>query len=60
LLGVLLALWREARDARVRSVEDVVVRLRQPLVLSLPDGARRLRTRGGVQLLGVSPDVSSR
>jgi len=62
LLGVLLALAREARDARLRSAEDVVFGLRQPLLLSLPDGAsrRRLTTHGRVQLLGVSPDVSSR
>jgi len=61
LFGVLLALWREARDTRLRSAEDVVVRLRQPVLLSLPDGTRRrLPTRAGVQLLGVSPDVSSR
>ncbi len=61
LLGVLLALAREARDMRLRSAEDIVVRLRQPLLLSLPNGAqRRLPARGRAQLLGVLPDISSR
>jgi polysaccharide export outer membrane protein len=46
LFGVLVALSREARDARLPSAEDVALRLRQPLLLSLPDGARhQLATR---------------
>jgi chain length determinant protein EpsF len=40
LLGCAAALRSEARDRRLRSVEDVTRRLRQPLLLRLPDGER--------------------
>lgn len=44
LLGVARALLAEARDRRLRSVADVTYRLKQPLLLALPDGrARRAR-----------------
>ncbi|HUQ76741.1 MAG TPA: Wzz/FepE/Etk N-terminal domain-containing protein [Burkholderiales bacterium] len=44
VLGLLLGVWRalaaEGRDRRLRSVTDVTQRLRQPLLLLLPDGRR--------------------
>lgn len=39
LLGIAVALRREASDRRLRSVADVTGRLRQPLLLMLPDGS---------------------
>lgn len=41
ILGALIALMREARDRRLRTVQDVFVRLEQPLLLELPDGRAR-------------------
>lgn len=41
LLGCAAALRAEARDRRLRTVEDITRRLRQPLLLALPDGQRR-------------------
>jgi polysaccharide biosynthesis transport protein len=41
LLGIARALVAESRDRRVRTVEDVTHRLRQPLLLALPDGGTR-------------------
>jgi uncharacterized protein involved in exopolysaccharide biosynthesis len=38
LLGIAAALRAESRDRRLRSVEDVIGRLQQPLLLALPDG----------------------
>jgi succinoglycan biosynthesis transport protein ExoP len=40
LLGIARALLAERRDRRLRTVEDVVRGLQQPLLLALPDGAR--------------------
>lgn len=41
LLGIARALIAEARDRRLRTVEDVTRRLRQPFLLALPDDDRR-------------------
>lgn len=38
LLGIAWALLAESRDRRLRTIEDVIHRLGQPLLLSLPDG----------------------
>jgi chain length determinant protein EpsF len=46
LLGIASALLAESRDRRLRTVEDVVRRLRQPLLLTLPDGRARRRGAG--------------
>lgn len=43
LLGMASAVLREARDRRLRTVEDVVGWLQQPLLLALPDGHARHR-----------------
>lgn len=40
LLGLARALFAESRDRRLRTIEDVTRRLRQPLLLALPDGNR--------------------
>jgi polysaccharide biosynthesis transport protein len=40
LLGIAHALFAESRDRRLRTIEDVTRRLRQPLLLDLPDGRR--------------------
>jgi chain length determinant protein EpsF len=45
LLGVWAALLAERRDRRLRTVADVIERLRQPLLLVLPDGEARSRRR---------------
>lgn len=41
LLGCAAALRAEARDRRLRTIADVTHRLRQPLLLMLPDGERQ-------------------
>jgi succinoglycan biosynthesis transport protein ExoP len=41
LLGIARAVLAERRDRRVRTIEDVTHRLRQPLLLALPDGLAR-------------------
>ena len=43
LLGIARALLAESRDRRLRTVDDVIHRLRQPLLLTLPDGGARRR-----------------
>ena len=45
LLGVARALAAEARDRRLRTTADVTHRLKQPLLLSLPDGLGRRARR---------------
>jgi succinoglycan biosynthesis transport protein ExoP len=45
LLAALYALYREARDRRLRTVDDVTGLLQQPLLLMLPDGARQTTRR---------------
>lgn len=45
LLGVGRALLAESRDRRLRSAADVTRRLRQPLLLGLPDGCAPLARR---------------
>jgi polysaccharide biosynthesis transport protein len=45
LLGALYALFREARDRRLRTVDDVTSLLQQPLLLMLPDGQRQTARR---------------
>jgi polysaccharide biosynthesis transport protein len=45
LLGALYALFREARDRRLRTIEDVTGFLQQPLLLMLPDGQRQTARR---------------
>jgi polysaccharide biosynthesis transport protein len=45
LLGVLYALFREARDRRLRTIDDVTGLLQQPLLLMLPDGHRQTARR---------------
>jgi chain length determinant protein EpsF len=45
LLGVARALIAEARDRRLRSAADVTLRLKQPLLLGLPDGRAPLARR---------------
>jgi chain length determinant protein EpsF len=46
LLGIAGALLAERSDRRLRTVEDVTGRLRQPLLLVLPDGRARRRGAG--------------
>lgn len=41
LLAVVTALFRENRDRRLRTIEDVTRLLQQPLLLALPDGYAR-------------------
>jgi succinoglycan biosynthesis transport protein ExoP len=41
LLGITRALLAEWRDRRLRTVEDVVIGLQQPLILALPDAIAR-------------------
>lgn len=43
LLGISAAMLAERRDRRLRTVDDVTRRLRQPLLLMLPDGTARSR-----------------
>jgi uncharacterized protein involved in exopolysaccharide biosynthesis len=43
LLGIARVLLAERRDRRLRTLEDVTVGLRQPLLLALPDGWTRDR-----------------
>jgi succinoglycan biosynthesis transport protein ExoP len=45
LLGALYALFREARDRRLRTIDDVTGLLQQPLLLMLPDGQRQTARR---------------
>jgi succinoglycan biosynthesis transport protein ExoP len=45
LLAALYALFREARDRRLRTIDDVTVLLQQPLLLMLPDGHRQTARR---------------
>jgi polysaccharide biosynthesis transport protein len=45
LLGALYALFREARDRRLRTIDDVTRLLQQPLLLMLPDGNRQTARR---------------
>jgi chain length determinant protein EpsF len=45
LLGALYALFREARDRRLRTIGDVTGLLQQPLLLMLPDGQRQTARR---------------
>ena len=45
LLGALYALFREARDRRLRTIGDVTGLLQQPLLLMLPDGERQTGRR---------------
>jgi uncharacterized protein involved in exopolysaccharide biosynthesis len=45
LLGIAAALLAERRDRRLRTIADVIERLRQPLLLVLPDGEARSRRR---------------
>ncbi len=59
LLAVLLAVSKEARDSRLRTAQDVLVRLRRPVLLSLPDGQRQRKLpraqRAELRLLGAQP-----
>ena len=45
LLGALYAVFREARDRRLRTIDDVIGVLQQPLLLTLPDGKRQTARR---------------
>ncbi|HEX5767707.1 MAG TPA: chain length determinant protein EpsF [Burkholderiales bacterium] len=45
LFAVLYAVFREARDRRVRTIGDVTGLLQQPLLLMLPDGERQTGRR---------------
>ena len=45
LLAALYALFREARDRRLRTIDDVTGLLQQPLLLMLPDGHRQTARR---------------
>jgi uncharacterized protein involved in exopolysaccharide biosynthesis len=45
LVGAAYALLREARDRRLRTVDDVTGFLQQPLLLALPDGHRQTARR---------------
>ena len=45
LLGIAAALLKERGDRRLRTLDDVTQRLRQPLLLVLPDGEARSRRR---------------
>jgi succinoglycan biosynthesis transport protein ExoP len=45
LLGAAYALLREARDRRLRTIDDVTGFLQQPLLLTLPDGHRQTARR---------------
>jgi uncharacterized protein involved in exopolysaccharide biosynthesis len=45
LFGALYALFREARDRRLRTIGDVTGLLQQPLLLMLPDGQRQTARR---------------
>jgi polysaccharide biosynthesis transport protein len=45
LLAAVYALFREARDRRLRTIDDVTGLLQQPLLLMLPDGERQTARR---------------
>jgi succinoglycan biosynthesis transport protein ExoP len=45
LLAAIYALFREARDRRLRTIDDVTGLLQQPLLLTLPDGHRQTARR---------------
>ena len=49
LLGIARALLAERRDRRLRTIDDVVRVLQQPLLLALPDGYARGRDRRSEQ-----------
>ena len=45
LLAAVYALFREAQDRRLRTIDDVTGLLQQPLLLMLPDGERQTTRR---------------
>jgi succinoglycan biosynthesis transport protein ExoP len=62
LLAAGLALVKEARDRRLRTVQDVVVLLRQPFLLALPDsgaGSRAASEQTQARLVRAVPKLAA-